>query len=109
MITFKIALAQLCNRSGRGRDSPARWRRRRRRQRARIGRYQKAYGVERAAATAKAASWRQGGLPPPQHSALFFHVLPLTLGVVPGLYDFEWFDFYHKSTLKSGTPETLVC
>ena len=51
---------------------------------ARIGRYQKAYGGERARVTAvalRAASWRHGGLPTPQYSDVFFNVLPPILGL----------------------------
>ena len=54
---------------------------------ARIGRYQKAYGGERAPRRARAAvmalraaSWRQGGLRTQQYSDVFFNVLPTTLG-----------------------------
>ena len=50
---------------------------------ARIGRYQKAYGGERAPrarAPVMAAGWRQGGLRTQQYSHVFFNVLPPTLG-----------------------------
>ena len=50
---------------------------------ARIGRYQKAYGGERAPqarAPVMAAGWRQGGLRTQQYSHVFFNVVPPTLG-----------------------------
>ena len=53
-----------------------------------------------ASATERAASWRQGGLPLPQYSGLFFNVLPLTLEVVPGLYNCNGLDFLSRFHIK---------